>query len=56
VIAHFGAGFPDAGETSLDQQVQNVPRVWTVGLLLANIAGRHLTRITDPHFMAQLFE
>lgn len=53
MIPHLRAGNPDARKASLDQEFQNVSGVSPVRLLLPDVAGTDLSRISDPHLMAK---
>src|SRR5208337_3227491 len=53
-IPHCRIRPPQPRKTTLQQQLQNVRRVATIGLLLAHITGPNLGRIADPDLMTQL--
>ena len=53
MIPHLRSRNPDARKASLDQELQNVSSISMIRLLLPNIAGTNLGRISDPHLVTQ---
>jgi hypothetical protein len=51
MIPHLRSRNPDARKASFDQELQNVSSISTIRLLLPNIAGTNLGRISDPHLV-----
>ncbi len=52
-VALLRARRPQARKPAFQQQLQNVPRIALVGLLLAHITGTNLCRIPHPYLMTQ---
>src|SRR6202795_3510266 len=53
-IAHLRAGHPQPGKPSVDQQIQNMLGIATVGLLLPHHQPPNLRRISDPQLVPHL--
>jgi hypothetical protein len=53
MIPHLRPGNPNTRKASLDQELQNVSSISPVRLLLPDVAGTDLSRISDPHIMAK---
>src|ERR1700676_1283275 len=53
-IAHLLARHPQPGKSSVDQQIQNVLGIATVGLLLPHHQPPNLRRISDPQLVPHL--